>query len=117
MFDPAKFTMPKTHPHKEAIMPMMRFSGEFVGITLRPHENGRLKVMREGAWIGTIVPRELEDGSEGHSYEEEYMLLSHPDSDHEYRGTAGDMARIVSMLQQRGGDWDKVADGYYPFAG
>lgn len=117
MFDPAKFTMPKTHPHKEAIMPMMRFVGGEPSVTLWRHENGRLKVMRVGVWLATIIPQVLEDGSEGHAYEEDYLILSYPDSDHEYRGAAGDMARIVSMLQQHGGDWNKVADGYYPWKG
>lgn len=110
MFDPAKFTMPKTHPHKEAIMPKMRFEGGKPVLTLVPHLNGRLKVMHQGQWIGTIIPQFLDDGEEWGTGDQPYELLSNPDSDHSYRGDAGAIACTLSHLQKWNGNWDAMAE-------
>jgi hypothetical protein len=104
-----QFNMPENHPHKDAIMPMLRFLGWKPTIILQPHINGRLKVMRDNQWIGTVVPQFLDNGEEWGTGGKPYELLS-VDNDHAYRGDAADMARILSMLQRFDGNWDEVAN-------
>lgn len=106
-----QFSMPKVHPHKHAIESAgLRFMGGMPYLGLKPHINGRLQVMHNGQWIATIIPHFLDDGEECGTGGEPYELLSHPDSNETYRGDAGYLAQILSVLQQTNGDWEKVGE-------
>jgi len=104
-----QFSMPKVHPHKHAIERAgLKFLGGMPYLTMRPHVNGRLKVMSNGEWIATVIPEFLDDGEKFLSSGDPYELLSRPGNE-SYRGDAGYIAQVLSVLQQTGGDWDKVA--------
>ncbi len=87
---------------------MLQFMGGKAMLTLRDHENGRIKVFKGSAWVATIIP--------GHVWmiDQQACLLSHPDSEIEWRGTYDAIAFGLSALQQTE-DWNK-ADGAFEAA-
>lgn len=106
------FNMPKVHPHKAAIASGLKFVGGLPQLSLVPHVNGRLKVLHGGNWVGTIIPKELDDGDEGFFADYDYELLSMEEVCQEWHGDAGMVARLLSVLQQSNGSWDAVAEAY-----
>ena len=78
----------------------------FIG--LHRYTDDRVKLVREGEWIATVVPP-------GILVDDQYVLLSYPDSEHEFRvNTLAEVGTLISVLQQSGCDWDKVYEVVYP---
>ena len=87
----------------------LKFIGGMSSLILRDHTNGRVQVWRDGVWIATVVP--------GHvvAYPEyPAILLSKDLADHyeyEWRGTYGDIACGLSVLQQTN-SWDEAQEAF-----
>ena len=87
----------------------LQYVGGMTSLILRDHDCGRIKVLRDGVWVATIVPGYVM------SYPEYSALLLSKDlegdREYEWRGTYGDIACGLSELQQTG-DWDKADDAF-----
>ncbi len=87
---------------------LCRYVNNKLFISLQRHEGDRVKVMRNGEWIATVVPPGL-------LCDEQFALLSYPDSEHEFRvDTLAEVAQLISKLQQSGCDWGAVYQYCYP---
>ena len=100
-------TLPKRINARE-LYELCRYVNNKPFISLQRHEGDRVKVMRNGEWIATVVPPGL-------LCDEQFVLLSYPYSEHEFRvDSLGKVAQLVSVLQQANCNWDAVYEYYYP---
>jgi len=84
---------------------MLQFMGGKPMLTLRDHDNGRIKVFKGNNWIATVVPGSV------WLIDEQAALLSYPDSELEWRGSYDTIASGLSVLQQTG-EWEKAEEAF-----
>ena len=102
-----EITLPKRTNARE-LGGLCQYTNDKPFIGLHRHTDDRVKLMVEGQWIATVVPP-------GMLGDDQFILLSYPDSEHEFRvDTLGHVAGLISVLQQSGCDWDKVYEVVYP---
>lgn len=73
-------------------------------LILRDHNKGRVKIFCKGVWVATVIPGEVMLYPE---YEAVLLSKDLEDAEYEWRGTYGDIAAALSVLQQTG-SWDEA---------